>query len=244
MKAFCLRGVDSTYHWNLIEDFLVEGTFPNLKTQVSNEILISQTLASRLELDLQDQVDAIFLTDRHQQYPNRRIFRISGLFNSGFPDIDHHLIIGDLGHIQTINRWNENEIGGYQILIDDFAQVEDLSQKLYQELPIDLTTVSLLNRYSLVFQWISLFDFNILIILIIMVVVAVMNMSTALLALVFERTTMIGLFKALGATNKIIQQVFLVNGVLIMIRGLFDWKCIGVVILFFSKTMVLDSFKS
>lgn len=219
-EGILLKGVDSTYNWNSIDDFLVKGDFPNLESHYSNEILISQTLASRLKLDLQDQVDAVFLHDMFQQYPNRRKFTVSGIFNSGFPDIDNNLVIGSIGHIQTINRWEENEIGGYQILIDDFTRTDSVAQELYQELPFDLTTVSLLSSYGPIFQWISLFDFNILIILIIMVMVGVMNMSTALLALVFERTTMIGLFKALGATNKTIQQVFLINGVLIMFRGL------------------------
>ncbi|MCY4297849.1 MAG: ABC transporter permease [Flavobacteriaceae bacterium] len=219
-EGVILKGVDSTYNWSLLNDFLVKGDFPSLKNHHSNEILISQKIASRLQLNLQDQVDAVFISHQLQQYPNRRKFTISGIYNSGFPEIDNHLIMGGIGHIQAINRWAENEIGGYQILIDDFSQADAIAQKLYQELPIEMTTVSLLSRYGLIFQWISLFDFNILIILMIMIIVGVMNMSTALLALVFERTAMIGLLKALGGTNYLIQRIFLINGVLVMFRGL------------------------
>ncbi|MCY4215709.1 MAG: ABC transporter permease [Flavobacteriaceae bacterium] len=219
-EGIIFKGVDSTYNWNSIDDFLVAGDFPSLKNHYSNEVLISQTVAARLQLDLQDQVDAVFLNDMLQQYPNRRKFTISGIYNSGFLDIDNHLIMGSIGHIQKINRWEEDEIGGYQILIDDFTRTDEIAQELYQELPMDLTTISLLSRYGLIFQWISLFDFNILIILIIMIVVGVMNMSTALLALVFERTAMIGLLKALGGTNHLIQRIFLINGILVMFRGL------------------------
>ncbi len=234
-EGILFKGVDSKYQWDALGDFLVRGSFPQLSDQNRSEILISENIATRLRLDLGDWVEAAFQYDASQQYPNRRKFTISGIYNSGFTDIDNSLIMGDIGHIQKINRWESNDIGGYQIMIENFKQLEDLSQKLYQELPMNLGVVSLLSKYELIFQWISIFDFNILIILIIMLVVGVMNMSTALLALIFERTAMIGLFKAYGATNRLIQRIFLTNGVLIMVRGLVAGNLLSLVFYFTQK---------
>lgn len=219
-EGIVLKGVDSTFHWDPLADFLVMGKFPKIGSTVTNQILLSQTIASRLELKVGDYVNAYFQYDSSQRFPNRRRFAISGIYSSGFNDIDKNLIIGDLRHIQRINRWTSDEIGGYQVFLDDFAETSIVSEALYYELPATLGTTSLISQYGLIFQWIALFDFNILIIIVIMVIVGVMNMSTALLALIFERTRMIGMLKALGMLGKSIQHIFLINGLLIMGRGL------------------------
>ena len=219
-EGIVIKGVDSLYNWRSISDFLVDGKFPNIGAKTSDEILISQTISSRLGLLIGDTVDAYFLHNVTQRHPNRRKFVVTGIYSSGFKDIDNSLIMGDLRHIQRINGWEPNEIGGYQVFIDDLTKSTVLAESLYYALPTNLGTTSLISQYNLIFQWIALFDFNILIILVIMVIVGVMNMSTALLALIFERTRMIGILKALGMTSRAIQQIFLFNGLLIMGRGL------------------------
>lgn len=219
-EGIVLKGVDSTFNWDPLADFLVEGKFPKIGSIVTNQILLSQTIASRLKLEVGDYVNAYFQYDSSQRFPNRRRFEISGIYSSGFSDIDENLILGDIRHIQRINRWTSSEIGGYQVFLDDFDQTSIVSEALYYELPATIGTTSLISQYGLIFQWIALFDFNILIIIVIMVIVGVMNMSTALLALIFERTRMIGMLKALGMLGKSIQHIFLINGLLIMGRGL------------------------
>lgn len=234
-EGIVLKGVDSSFHWEPLTEFLVEGKFPQIGSAVSNQILLSETISSRLELKVGDYVNAYFQYDSSQRFPNRRRFEISGIYSSGFNDIDRNLMIGDIRHIQRINRWTSDEIGGYQVFINDFADTSIVSEALYYELPATLGTISLISQYGLIFQWIALFDFNILIIIVIMVIVGVMNMSTALLALIFERTRMIGTLKALGMLGKSIQHIFLINGLLIMGRGLLIGNFLALLFYFSQK---------
>ena len=155
------------------------------------------------------------------------MFKISGIYFSGFPDIDNTLIYCDLRQIQKINRWDENLIGGYELFVNDFSLIQQTSDQVYNSLPSELNSIPISDRFSSIFQWIALFDFNILIILVVMILVGVTNMATALLVLILERSRMVGLLKAIGAKNTMIQKIFLYNGVFIISRGLFFGNLIG-----------------
>jgi lipoprotein-releasing system permease protein len=164
--------------------------------------------------------------------PQRRRFKISGLYFSGFPDIDENLAYTNLRQIQRLNRWKADEIGGYEVFIKDFSKLRTTAEELYLGLPSELNSSALSDRYSSIFQWIALFDFNVLIILIVMLIVGVINMATALLVLILERSRMVGLLKTLGATHMLIQKIFLYNGILIMTRGLLFGNLVGLFIYF------------
>jgi len=200
-----------------------------LRDQTSNEILLSQLIAKRLSVGVGDEVSAYFQNSQNQQLPNVRKFKIAGLFLSGFPDFDENFFLGDLRHIQRINKWKNEEIGAYEVFATDLKTAINISSSIYEKLPSDLDVIEITRQYATIFQWISLFDFNILIIIIVMIVVGVINMSTALLVLIFERSSMIGLFKSLGAGNLLIQKIFFYNGVTIMSQGLFWGNLIGVI---------------
>jgi len=227
-EGIVMKGVSRDYQWNQLESFLVSGSFPRLGKKTSNEILLSQVIAQRLSVGIGDEVSAYFQNYQNQQLPNVRRFKVVGLFLSGFPDFDENFVLGDLRHIQRINKWKNNEIGGYEVFTTDFNKAISVSSSLYQKLPSDLDVIEINRQYATIFQWISLFDFNILIIIIVMIVVGVINMSTALLVLILERSSMIGLFKSLGARNKMIQKIFLYNGIAIMSQGLIWGNLVGV----------------
>ena len=227
-EGIVMKGVSGDYQWDQLESFLVSGSFPRLGNKTSNEILLSQVIAKRLSVGVGDEVSAYFQNYQNQQLPNVRRFKVVGLFLSGFPDFDENFVLGDLRHIQRINKWKNNEIGGYEIFTTDFNKAISVSSSLYQKLPSDLDVIEINRQYATIFQWISLFDFNILIIIIVMIVVGVINMSTALLVLILERSSMIGLFKSLGARNYMIQKIFLYNGIAIMSQGLIWGNLVGV----------------
>ena len=227
-EGIVMKGVSGDYQWDQLESFLVSGSFPRLGNKTSNEILLSQVIAKRLSVGVGDEVSAYFQNYQNQQLPNVRRFKVVGLFLSGFPDFDENFVLGDLRHIQRINKWKNNEIGGYEIFTTDFNKAISVSSSLYQKLPSDLDVIEINRQYATIFQWISLFDFNILIIIIVMIVVGVINMSTALLVLILERSSMIGLFKSLGARNNMIQKIFLYNGIAIMSQGLIWGNLVGV----------------
>jgi len=221
------KGVSSDFKWSSLDPFKIEGDFPDFSNAISKEVLISEILSRQLDLNIGDQIDAFFLKNSTQKIPNKRRFKVSGIYYSGFPDIDNTLIYCDLRQIQKINRWDENLIGGYELFVKDFSLIQYTTNQVYNSLPSELNSIPIFDRFSSIFQWIALFDFNILIILVIMILVGVTNMATALLVLILERSRMIGLLKAIGAKNTIIQKIFLYNGVFIMSRGLFFGNLIG-----------------
>lgn len=231
-EGVLIKGVDANFEWSSLDRFLVEGSYPRINNEENNEILLSQIVANRLYLEVGDTVDAFFQTSLDQGLPQRRRFKISGLYFSGFPDIDENLVYTDLRQIQRLNRWKVDQIGGYEVFIKDFSKLRSTAEELYLGLPSELNTSALSDRYSSIFQWIALFDFNVLIILIVMLIVGVINMATALLVLILERSRMVGLLKTLGATHTLIQKIFLYNGILIMTRGLLFGNLVGLFIYF------------
>lgn len=227
-EGVVMKGVSMDYQWESLKSFMVGGNFPEFRDQTSNEILLSQLIAQRLSVGVGDEVSAYFQNSRNQQLPNVRKFKIVGLFLSGFPDFDENFFLGDLRHIQRINKWKNDEIGAYEVFATNLKTAINISSSIYQKLPSDLDVIEITRQYATIFQWISLFDFNILIIIIVMIVVGVINMSTALLVLILERSSMIGLLKSLGAGNRLIQKIFLYNGVGIMSQGLLWGNLIGI----------------
>ena len=242
-EGVVFKGVDADYEWENLNTFLVEGRFPDLGEKVSNEVVVSKVIAQRLSLEIGDDVSAYFQNSLNQKLPNIRKFRIVGFFLSGFPDFDQTFVLGDIKHVQRINKWKENQIGAYEVFLKDLDEVSSVGSTIYKKLPSDLDVVELTKQYATIFQWISLFDFNILIIITVMIIVGVINMSTALLVLILERSQMIGLLKTLGARNKLIQNIFLFNGIVIMSRGLLWGNLIGLLFYFgqhYGKWIRLD----
>ena len=234
-EGIVYKGVSEDYKWENLKSFLVEGSFPEFTDLPSEQILISQVIANRLSVGVGDQISAFFQNSMSQSIPNVRRFKIAGLFSSGFPDFDNNFIIGDIKHIKRINKWKANQIGAYEVFTSDLNLLNSIENSIYDKLPSDLDAVKISRQYATIFQWISLFDFNILIIIIIMIVVGVINMSTTLLVLVLERTRMIGLFKTIGADNGLIRKIFLYNGIVIMGYGLFWGNLFGLLFYFSQK---------
>ena len=234
-EGIIYKGVAKDYKWENLNSFLVEGSFPEFTDLPSKQILISQVIANRLSVEVGDELSAYFQNSMTQSMPNIRRLKITGLFSSGFSDFDNNFIIGDIKHIQRINKWRSNQIGAYEIFTSDLNLLNSLEKSIYAKLPSDLDAIKISRQYATIFQWISLFDFNILIIIIIMIIVGVINMSTALLVLVLERTRMIGLFKTIGANNGLIRKIFLYNGMFIMGHGLFWGNLLGLLFYFSQK---------
>ena len=234
-EGIFFKGVGDDYKWKNLENFLVDGNFPKFNDTPSNKIIISQVIADRLSVGVGDELKSYFQNSRSQSIPNFRKFVIQGIFSSGFSDFDNNFIIGDIRHIQMLNKWKSNQIGAYEVFVSDIKQMESIGNSLYDKLPSDIDAIEISRQFPTIFKWISLFDFNILIIIIIMIIVGVINMSTALLVLVLERTQMIALLKTIGADNKLLRKIFLYNGIFILGNGLFWGNLIGLLFYFSQK---------
>ena len=237
-KAFegiIFKGVGTDYQWDNIQEYLVAGHLPNLSSQLNSEVVISQFLADRLQLKVGDAFNTFFIKENQNQLPNIRRLKITGIFNSGFQEFDATYIIGDIRHVQRMNKWTTNQIGAFEIFVQDFDQIQSVGEEVYQQTPSNLDAKTIIEKYSYIFDWLLLFDFNIIIILGVMILVATINMVVALLVLILERTQMIGILKALGANNWSVRKIFLYNAFYLIVRGLLWGNCIGIGVLLIQK---------
>jgi lipoprotein-releasing system permease protein len=230
-EGIIFKGVGKEYQWNNIKEYLISGKLPNVSKELNSEVLISQFLANRLNLKVGDAFNTFFIKENQNQLPNIRRFKITGVFNSGFQEFDATYIIGDIRHVQRINKWNPNEVGAFEVFVSDFNTIQTKGEEVYQQTSSTLDTKTIIEKYSYIFEWLQLFDFNIVVILVIMIIVATINMVVALLVLILERTQMIGILKALGANNWAVRKIFLYNAFYLIIKGLFWGNLIGISLL-------------
>ena len=232
-EGIIAKGVGKDYNWEVFKEYLVAGSLPNYTGDLNTEVLISTTLANKLELEVGDSFFAFFLRDDDpQKTPNQRNFKIVGVYNSGFEELDSKYIFVDIRHIQRMNRWEEDQVGNFEVFLDSFDDLDAKTNEIYGKTVSDLDTQNIMTKYRKIFEWIGLFDFNIALIIGIIIIVAGFNMITALLVLILERTQMIGILKALGSANWSIRKVFLYNASYLIIIGLFWGNLIGLGFLF------------
>ncbi|GAA4049246.1 ABC transporter permease [Flavobacterium chungnamense] len=234
-EGITFKGVGKDYKWEYLEEYLIEGGLPNLKSNLNEEVLISQYLANRLKLKLYDSFNTFFLNEGDNKLPKSRRFKIVGIYNSGFQEFDATYIIGDIRHIQRLNKWSTSQVGSFEVFVDDFTKIDEKGQQVYKEISSTLNSQTIVEKYYCIFDWLKLFDFNIIVILIIMVIVSTINMVVALLVLILERTQMIGILKSLGSDNWSIRKIFLYNSLYLILRGLFWGNTIGIGLLLIQK---------
>jgi lipoprotein-releasing system permease protein len=234
-EGIVFKGVGKDYNWDNLKEYLVQGKIPNLKSELNNEILISEYLANRLNLKLGDSFNTFFMKEGENKLPNSRRFKIVGIYNSGLQEFDSAYIIGDIRHIQKMNKWQPDQVGSFEVFVDDFTKIEEKGEEVYDETSSMLNSQTIVKKFSYIFDWLKLFDTNIIIILIIMIVVSTINMVVALLVLILERTQMIGILKSMGANNWSIRKIFLYNAFYLIVRGLFWGNLIGIGMLLIQK---------
>lgn len=208
VEGIIFKGVGKDYLWDNLKEYITEGRIPNLKGNLNEEVVLSQYLAARLKLKVGDKFNTFFMKDGGNGLPNLRRFELVGIYNSGFQEFDAMYMLGDIRHVQRMNKWRNGEVGAFEVFAKDFTKIAQTGKKVYDEVPSTLNVTTIEEKYANIFDWVKLFDFNILVIIIIMVLVATINMVVALLVLILERTQMVGMLKALGATNWSVRKIF------------------------------------
>lgn len=234
-EGIVFKGVGTDYSWVNIKEYLVSGRLPNLSSKLNPEVVISQYLANRLKLKVGDNFNTFFIKEGQNKLPNIRRFKIVGIFNSGFQEFDATFVLGDIRHIQRINKWSADQVGAFEVFVEDFDNINTVGDKVYEHTGSTLDSKTIVEKYSYIFEWLQLFDFNIVVILIVMILVATINMVVALLVLILERTQMIGILKAIGANNWSVRKIFLYNASYLILRGLFWGNLIGISVLLIQK---------
>ena len=232
IQGIILKGVGADFDWGFMEEVCVDGHIPNFQDSVrSNEIYISEEIAKMLRLKVNDPLRMYFVQDQVRM----RRFTVSGIYNSHFPEFDKTFAFVDIRHVQKLNNWDENKVSGYEIIIDDFKQLDQIHQEVYyvtsskvEENGTMLRAKTIRQVQPQIFTWLDMLDMNLLVILVLILLVAGFNMVSGLLILIIERTNMIGIFKALGAENWSLRKVFLYLALYIVGKGLIWGNLIGV----------------
>lgn len=223
-QGIVLKGIDEAYDWTFFREHLKEGDLPEINPdKMSTDVLISQTLANLLGLQCRDSFLSYFVQDEVRA----RKFIIRGIYDTGFIDYDKLFVITDIKQVRCLNGWNEDAVSGLELFVNDYDQLDLISEQLYFHLMEkkdgtgnELYVRSVKELNPMIFNWLSVLDLNVVIILVLMMAVAGFTMISGLLIIILERTNMIGILKALGQPNVSIRKVFLYIASFLIGRGM------------------------
>ena len=222
MDGVLMKGLDSSYNFDHIRRFMKQGRWLKFNdTTYSRDIIVSSYTANELNLNLNDKVVIYFIRPDGSLRPDK--LSIVGIYKTGIEDYDKTFAIGDLKLLQRLNGWQTNEIGGYEIFLKDYHQMEKVSDDIYyniEKFPSTWDTKTVRDLYPNIFDWLAMQDVTRNVLIGFMVAVAVINLITCLIILVLERIRMVGVLKALGARNWTVQKIFLQHSTLITITGI------------------------
>ena len=255
-EGIVLKGIDKNYDFTFLSSHLLEGKLPQFNdSNASKEILISKSLCNRLDLKLNEKMLIYFIV-KHEIFDSvlketvikseqrSRTLNICGIFKTDFSDFDNNLTFVDIKQIQKLNYWNEGMAGTYEIKLKNFDDIEKCKDELETILGYNYTINSVKDIYSNIFIWLDKLDINGVIIIVLMILVAVINMITALLILILERTNMVGLLKALGMTGSDVGKIFIHISLKLVGKGLFWGNVVGIglcYLQYYFKIAKLDS---
>jgi lipoprotein-releasing system permease protein len=225
-----VKGIGQDFNWAFFEQNLKEGQrFTVNSTSPNDSIIISEFTARQLKLKLYDKIFVYFIQDGK---PRPRKFYISGIYSTGMKQFDEKIVIADIQHIQRINQWNKDQVGGFEINLKNYEDLFSTDYILREEIGFDLKADRITERFIEIFSWLNMQDTNVVIILSLMILVSAVTMTTALLILILDRTQMIGILKSMGASNWVVRKVFLYNAAYLILKGLFWGNLIGLTIAF------------
>jgi len=233
-EGVIVKGLGDDYDWSRIEEYIVEGRQPNFtEDKINTEMMISCYLANRLGFVLGDKVIIYFVQEESKLRSLR--LDIVGIYESAYQEFDKVFLIADIRHIQRINKWSQDEVGAFEVFVNDFDELQSINNRVYNNTGSTLNSISVIQSNQFIFEWIKLFDFNILLIIGLLIVVAGLNVIVALIVLILDRIKMIGILKALGSTNWSIRKVFLYNAMYLIGLGLFWGNLFGIGLLLVQK---------
>lgn len=241
VQGVIIKGVDESFDTLGFQKHMIKGRFPDLSgDNYTTEVALSRRVSNYLELDIDDEVLIYFV----QNPPRFRRLQITGIYETGLEEFDEKIIIGDLDLVRRINNWPDSLAGGIEVFLNDTDQLDEAADHLFHALDIDLYVDKVTDRYIQIFDWLNLLNRNVVILLTIILFVSGTSIISILLILIMERTQMIGVLKSLGSSNKLIRHIFILNGIQLIVKGLFWGNVIGLglgLLQHYYKIIPLDS---
>ena len=237
-ETVIFRGVNDGYSFENFNKFILgSNTLNNL---TSTEIIISKSLSDKLGITVGQNLTLYFQIDNNQRIPNLRSFTVTHIFNTDFPDFDNNYVIGNSQTLQNIFKWNNNEYASIEISINEKSKISRIEQsisslKYFQKNNLSIKSIN--SKYDNIFNWISIFDFNIILITSLMILVSIISVIISLFILIFERIKMIGIMSSMGSTNKSLSKIFIYQGIEIILKGMIPAN-----ILFLSVSIIQNSY--
>ncbi len=227
IEGIILKGVGSDFDWSFMERYLVEGGRLEFQDSIpSPEIIISRQTADRLRVGVGDRFIVHFVEKGEQL---KRRFAVKGIYKTGLEEYDKVFALADIRQVQQLLGWTEEQVGGFEVFVEDLKDLGPIADYIYYEqIPNELYAETIREKLPEIFEWLELQDINEIVILVMMIIVALINMITALLILILERTNMIGTLKALGAADWSIRKIFLYYAAYIVVLGLFWGNLVGI----------------
>ncbi len=226
IEGIIIKGLGADYDWEFMEQFLQSGEVLPLKSEKAERgIMISQQTADRLKIAVGEQF-VIYFREGDGQIGRR--LTVTGIFKTGLVDFDKGFALVDIRFLQQLNKWAPNQVGGFEIILDDLDDLDVMTDYIYDQVPSHLWGENIKKILSFFFGWLDFQDINEVVILTMMIAVCIINMITALLILILERTNMIGILKAIGATDWTIRKVFLYHAAYIISLGLLYGNVLGI----------------
>ena len=228
IEGILFKGVSGDYHFEGIEPFRVKGRWPRVgDSSYGQEVMLSQYTADQLGIDVGQSL-LIYFIQEGQERPRTRKLTVTGLYKTGIEVYDRTYVLGDIGLIRKLNNWSDSTIGGYEVVLKDYAKMDGISMDLFRKIPTGWDSKTMKEVYPEIFDWLNLQNTNKYILITVMTIVAVINLITCLIILVLERTRMIGVLKALGSGDWTIQKIFVAQGAYIAILGVVTGLLFGV----------------
>ncbi len=232
IQGAIVKGVGSDFDWSFFSANLVEGSvFAVNDSSKTDKVLISKYFSDLLKLKPGDRFAMYFINDQ----PRGRSFTVSGIYRTSLMEFDKQFILADIGHLQSLNNWDSTQVSGFEILINDYSDLDQVSAEVFNIAGVSfnpdgskLRVINIRERYPQIFDWLGLIDKNVWVLLGLMLIVSAFNMISGLLIIILDRTTMIGILKALGMNNRGVRNVFLYQSVYLMVKGLFYGNLVGI----------------
>jgi lipoprotein-releasing system permease protein len=219
-----LKGIDEKNGPSPMRQNLQSGQFLAFPDSAASEdVLISRKMADKLRLKVGEKALFYFI----QNPPRIRQFRVAGIYQTGLDEFDEVYVMGDIRQIRELNAWPDSLVGGYEVVLKDFRQLDPVSEDLLGNLPYDLKLDKITDQYAQLFDWLQLLNRNVVIFLILIIFVATFNMVATIFIMILERTNMIGVLKALGATDNQIRRMFFFRGLNLTLKGMLWGNVVG-----------------